>query len=159
MNSNRSTSRSTPSSVWAPTMEAALYKVDVEEDYWIEEYHRLLVLCQNKKDAPRFTRTGTPNALFERHPHEVNGLFSYSASSSIYFLKNGAYHREDGPAWLNSVGQREWFIDGDWHREDGPCVLGVGQPVNLYKLHGKIVSKEAHELHYMLKYNRSYDGE
>ena len=31
-------------------------------------------------------------------------------------------HREDGPAYEDADGSREWFINGKRHREDGPAI-------------------------------------
>jgi hypothetical protein len=31
-------------------------------------------------------------------------------------------HREDGPAFENVDGSKEWYLDGQLHREDGPAV-------------------------------------
>ena len=35
------------------------------------------------------------------------------------------YHREDGPAYEASNGDREWLVDNKLHREDGPAVEWV----------------------------------
>ena len=38
-----------------------------------------------------------------------------------YNNENGDYHREDGPAYENINGHKEWRIKGKLHREDGPA--------------------------------------
>ena len=35
--------------------------------------------------------------------------------------KNGKFHREDGPAVIDSNGTKEWHLKGERHREDGPA--------------------------------------
>ncbi len=46
---------------------------------------------------------------------------------NICYVKNGRFHREDGPArvcvkkgWSSST--KEWWVDGLLHREDGPAI-------------------------------------
>ena len=34
----------------------------------------------------------------------------------------GKYHREDGPAIINSSNDMFWYNDGKLHREDGPAI-------------------------------------
>jgi hypothetical protein len=38
-----------------------------------------------------------------------------------YYLLNGAFHREDGPAIEYANGDKIWYYHGQWHREDGPA--------------------------------------
>jgi hypothetical protein len=57
-------------------------------------------------------------------------------------LKNGEYHREDGPALECADGYKSWWINGEVHREDGPAI----ECPNGYKewyLNGKIYSESA----------------
>jgi hypothetical protein len=35
-------------------------------------------------------------------------------------------HREDGPAYEGSNGDKVWYLNGKLHREDGPAVEWVG---------------------------------
>jgi hypothetical protein len=37
-------------------------------------------------------------------------------------LKNGEYHREDGPAIEYVDGSKHWIIYGEYHRENGPAI-------------------------------------
>lgn len=37
------------------------------------------------------------------------------------WLRNGEYHREDGPAIEDAQGDKFWFINGQLHRLDGPA--------------------------------------
>ena len=39
----------------------------------------------------------------------------------VWRLKNGKYHREDGPAVEYADGTKEWYLNGKLHREDGPA--------------------------------------
>ena len=35
----------------------------------------------------------------------------------------GVFHREDGPAYINTDGYKEWWINNELHREDGPAYI------------------------------------
>jgi hypothetical protein len=35
--------------------------------------------------------------------------------------QDGQLHREDGPAFENARGAKEWWLNGRLHREDGPA--------------------------------------
>jgi hypothetical protein len=37
-------------------------------------------------------------------------------------LPNGKFHREDGPAYEDSDGNKSWWINGNLHNKDGPAV-------------------------------------
>ena len=39
------------------------------------------------------------------------------------WYKDGCYHREDGPAYIEHDGTEYWFLNGELHREDGPAVI------------------------------------
>jgi hypothetical protein len=44
-------------------------------------------------------------------------------NSVIHYYKEGAIHREDGPAIIYPDGlQKEWYLDNELHREDGPAI-------------------------------------
>jgi len=38
-----------------------------------------------------------------------------------FYLQNGVYHREDGPAIEWHTGEKEWYVNGLSHRENGPA--------------------------------------
>ena len=40
----------------------------------------------------------------------------------VWRLKNGQYHREDGPAFEYADGTKEWYINDKLHRENGPAI-------------------------------------
>lgn len=44
----------------------------------------------------------------------------------VVWIKDGKYHREDGPAIEWPSGNKEWYLDGKCHREDGPAVEYLG---------------------------------
>jgi len=46
---------------------------------------------------------------------------SPDGNSKCWYL-NGDPHREDGPAYENTNGDKEWWINGELHREDGPAI-------------------------------------
>jgi len=39
-----------------------------------------------------------------------------------YVDDQGRLHREGGPASIDSLGAKYWFIHGEKHREDGPAI-------------------------------------
>ena len=49
---------------------------------------------------------------------EVNGFDGYTR-----WYKDGALHREDGPAVKGPNGFEAWYRNGELHREDGPAVM------------------------------------
>jgi len=54
---------------------------------------------------------------------EHKSPFSYvDDEGTKFWLKNGSYHREDGPAVEWSNGGKLWYLDGKLHREDGPAI-------------------------------------
>ncbi len=40
----------------------------------------------------------------------------------VCYVKNGKFHREDGPTVELANGERRWYIDNELHREDGPAI-------------------------------------
>ena len=42
--------------------------------------------------------------------------------TKIWKNLNGVPHREDGPAYEDSDGTKEWYINGQLHRVDGPAI-------------------------------------
>ncbi len=53
--------------------------------------------------------------------HREDGPAMVWADGSMWWYKNDELHREDGPAveWAN--GDKAWYRDGKRHREDGPA--------------------------------------
>lgn len=54
--------------------------------------------------------------------HREDGPAYIMSSGERYWCKNGLLHREDGPAVVQPNGHKEWLINGKWHREDGPAI-------------------------------------
>ena len=76
-----------------------------------------------------------------------------------YYILNGKYHREDGPAFISyssdgSVGSsglsyEKYMLNGEHHREDGPAWIYYhrdGSTYEDYFLNGKYYSKEDYKL-------------
>ena len=59
-------------------------------------------------------------------------------------LPNGLHHREDGPAYEEKSGYKQWIINGQLHREDGPAIEGVGG-VNSWWLEGRGYTKKKYD--------------
>jgi hypothetical protein len=49
------------------------------------------------------------------------GIAEFPDGTKIW-LKEGNFHREDGPAIESSDGTKQWYKEGKWHREDGPAI-------------------------------------
>ena len=49
--------------------------------------------------------------------------FENSSGAKHWYDENKKYHREDGPAKIESNGTLSWWIHGELHREDGPAVI------------------------------------
>jgi hypothetical protein len=52
--------------------------------------------------------------------------YTYESRDSdawIWKLSNGAWHREDGPAYEDANGNKEWWVDSALHRTDGPAIM------------------------------------
>ena len=58
-----------------------------------------------------------------------------------YWLLNGKYHREDGPAVETKDGYRAWYLNDKLHREDGPATI-YPDGFKEWRLHGKKVHPE-----------------
>ena len=43
-------------------------------------------------------------------------------SGTRYWILNGKFHREDGPAVERVDGRNHWYLNGEPHREDGPAI-------------------------------------
>lgn len=57
------------------------------------------------------------------HIHRgMNGRF-VNKDGVIFWLKDGQYHREDGPAVETSDGAIYWYIHDKLHREDGSAMI------------------------------------
>ena len=44
-----------------------------------------------------------------------------------YWLLNGQYHKEDGPAIKYLDGSEEWLVYDLYHREDGPAIIWMNE--------------------------------
>lgn len=49
-----------------------------------------------------------------------NGCYQEEDAEIWYW--NGQYHREDGPAYIESDGTQAWYLHGEQHRIGGPAV-------------------------------------
>lgn len=71
-------------------------------------------------------------------PNLGNGMID-TGREKIY-LKNGAKHRENGPAVIGRDGKEEWFKNGIRHRDNGPAVINTNGTVE-YWVNGERVKK------------------
>jgi hypothetical protein len=56
---------------------------------------------------------------------------------------DGLLHREDGPAYINDIGDEYWYLYGLFHREDGPAIKAHNY-VSWY-FHGKYIRCSSQE--------------
>lgn len=52
-----------------------------------------------------------------------------------FWLKDGFFHRENGPAYIQGHKQK-WYYEGKLHRLDGPAIIGQDRPKE-YWIHGQ----------------------
>ena len=73
--------------------------------------------------------------------------------------EQGQLHRLDGPAFISSIGDQFWCINGKFHRTDGPAI-DYGNGDKSYYIHGNymtetefndITQSEEHLNWYLLK--------
>ncbi len=56
-----------------------------------------------------------------------------NGDGDVCYIKNGKWHREDGPAIEKADGDEEWLVNGELHREDGPAVEYANGTKKWYK--------------------------
>lgn len=55
--------------------------------------------------------------------HRENGPAFIDLKGDYEWWVNGVRHRLDGPAVHSSIFGEQWWVDGKVHREDGPAVI------------------------------------
>ena len=63
-----------------------------------------------------------------------------------WYNKKGQYHREDGPAFENTYGDKYWYKEGRRHREDGPAVEYANGRKEYWKNNKALTEKELNEI-------------
>ncbi len=58
---------------------------------------------------------------YGRPPHSLPDGSYIDIDGNICYVKDGKWHKEDGPAIEWSSGRKEWYRNGKYHREDGPA--------------------------------------
>lgn len=67
-------------------------------------------------------------------PKNFTGICKTLNDDTIYHMKNGKVHRDDGAAIEYYSGHKEWHVNGQYHREDGPaCIYSTGLIYFYYK--------------------------
>ncbi len=67
-----------------------------------------------------------------------------SNGGDVCYIKNGKWHREDGPAIEWASGNKFWRVGCVRHREDGPAIEYCNGERRWY-VNDKLCSKESHE--------------
>ena len=81
---------------------------------------------------------GTQWWLRDGKYHREDGPAIVLPSGTMYWYRDGLRHRKDGPAIVYANGRQDWFREGNRHREDGPAVV-YANGVNFWYLHGETV--------------------
>jgi len=71
--------------------------------------------------------------MSDKPTHEIDG--------DKQWLKDGNFHRENGPAIENADGTKQWYFHGKRHREDGPAIEWANGDKGWW-LHGEKVDPE-----------------
>ena len=71
------------------------------------------------------TSGGSPQITVTDIPHTSGGYTEVRtwADGRHMYLREGVFHREDGPAFIDAEGNKAWHINGHEHRLDGPAVV------------------------------------
>lgn len=59
------------------------------------------------------------------HDDQIYSTPYTSHDGNVYWLRNGDYHRVDGPAVIYRDGSEQWCINGELHRDGGPAIIDV----------------------------------
>lgn len=68
-----------------------------------------------------------------------------NSDGTVYWVRSNEYHREDGPAIIESSGWVRWYINGKQHREDGPAVFAPDGTVFWFLEGLPIISSAAYQ--------------
>jgi len=85
---------------------------------------------------------GTKEWLRNGEYHRWDGPAIEHSDGTKYWFMNGNYHREGGPAIERCNGTKEWWINGCRHREGGPAFEGT-DGTKYWFLNGKSAHPEA----------------
>lgn len=90
------------------------YSLKQEQDFYKKIYYDLPILHASEID-------GTYN-------NNINGVYKLGwmqrTEKAIGWLENGLFHRENKPAIISLIGNRqEWYENGLLHRIDGPAFI------------------------------------
>jgi hypothetical protein len=54
-------------------------------------------------------------------PENYTGFVNFRGLGFIEHYNNGILHREDGPAYEDDEGNKQWYFNGKLHRVNGPA--------------------------------------
>lgn len=55
--------------------------------------------------------------------HRDNDQPACITSLGLEWYKDGKLHRQNSPAWISSIGELIYCVNGDYHRDDGPALI------------------------------------
>lgn len=79
-------------------------------------------------------------------PENYSGYAELSGSGSKFYLLNGEFHNENGPAIEYSAGSKFWYDKGKKHRLDGPAVVWSSGDEEYWIFDERIKNKKAFEV-------------
>ena len=107
-------------------------------------------------DNPSMIYGGAKDSGYRPNPRRTDRTGYYE----FLWYNHGQPHRGDGKPSIVSRHDESysWYVDGVQHREDGPIYeymypFDTAMYDEVYMLHGRVVTFEAFELHYMLYKN------
>jgi hypothetical protein len=65
--------------------------------------------------------------------------FTWTDGAQLW-IKEGKYHRLDGPAVTYPNGEQRWYKEGKYHRLDGPAVTSATGRQEWYVIGNKVAS-------------------
>lgn len=71
-------------------------------------------------------RFSVKNEVFKIDTKDCEDGSHTGPDGTIFWIKNGMIHRDDGPARVTTYGTKQWYVNDKLHRMDGPAVESVG---------------------------------
>ncbi len=75
--------------------------------------------------------------------HRDDGPARIEASGRQRWHQHDKLHRDDGPAVIEADGTQAWYQHGRWHRDDGPAIIRADGAKEWW-WHGEEVTEEEH---------------
>ena len=73
-----------------------------------------------------------PKHIDETYPEHIPDGQWIDGDGYEVWVKDGKWHRTDGPAVIRTDGLMQWRVDGFLHRDDGPAVVNPDGDIDWY---------------------------